>query len=139
MPIDPAKVLTKYVSRTQAAGQDWVDGIQNSTVDTVANMVKSNAKWKSKMQAAINNDTWVKRVSKLSTSDIKAMVAKVGAGAYTSGISNRQDKIGKAFARVMPLIDQVATSVRAMPDVTDADREARMIANVRGLRQIKGK
>jgi hypothetical protein len=139
MPIDPAKVLTKYVSRTQAAGQDWVDGIQNSTVDTVANMVKSNAKWKSKMQAAINNDTWVKRVSKLSTSDIKAMVAKVGAGAYTSGISNRQDKIGKAFARVMPLIDQVATTVRAMPDVTDADREARMIANVRGLRQIKGK
>lgn len=139
MAIDPNKVTQKYVARTQAAGQDWLEGIQNTTVDIVAAAIKANAKWKSKMQAAIQNDTWAKRMGKVTTADIKAMVAKVGAGAYTSGIANRQDKVLKAFQRVMPMIDQVATAVRAMPDVTDADREARMIANVRGLRAIKGK
>lgn len=134
---DSALALKKYLARTSAAGQDWADGIANTTKDIAANAVKAAPKYKANMMASLQNDTWAKRMSRVTTADIKAAVVAAGAGAYTGGISRRSSKIEKAFARVMPLIKANADKIQAMADITPADREARMLANLRGMRAIK--
>lgn len=138
MAIDVNKAHAKYLKRTGEAGQDWLDGIAGTTKDISGNAVKANGKWKNAMQAAIANDTWVKRMGRVTTADIKAAVAKAGSTAYTNGIQTRADKVLKAFTRVMPLISGVADKVRSMPADTPAQRDQRMLANVQGLRAIKG-
>lgn len=137
-PLDAAAAANKLISRAQNAGGDWLAGVTGQTVNPAELAVKAKEKWKARMMAAIQNDTWAKRLSQVSLSDITSAANKAGASAYTSGIANRSDKIMKAFQRIIPKIQAVRDIVNAMPDVTEVDRENKMLANVRGLRKIKG-
>jgi len=139
MPIDINKAHQKYLRNANNAAQDWADGIQNTQKDIAGLAVKAKDKYKASVQASLANDTWAKKMAKVSTADIKAAAAKAGSAAYSAGINNKGDKALKAFGRVFPLIDQVAASVNAMPDTTPAQRDAKMLANAAGLRGIKGK
>ncbi len=128
----------KLATRAGNAGQDWLTGVQNPSRDPVKAAIAAEAKWKAKTQEAINKGTWAKKMAKVTAADIIATATKVGTQAYTNGIAARTDKIAAAGARILPQIYKVADTVAAMPDVTDADRDARMLANVKGLRAIKG-
>lgn len=137
-PLDPAKAAQKLIDRAGAAGQDWLDGIKGQTVNPASLAVAAEAKYIARMQASIQNRTWAKRLGQVSLSDITGAAEKAGTTAYTTGISNRADKILKAFQRIIPKIQAVRDQVNAMPNTTEAQRDAKMLANAAGLRKIKG-
>lgn len=136
--LSPEQWAQKLSTRAANAGQDWIDGVNNPIRDPVAAALKAAPKWKAKMQEAIAKDTWAKKMAKVSSADIKAIANKVGPGAYTQGIAARMDKIQAAGARILPKIYSAADKVGAMPDATEAERDQRMLANVKELRAIKG-
>lgn len=137
-PLDANKAAQKLITRGQAAAQDWLDGITSQTVNPAELAVKANAKWKAGIQAAIAADIWAKRLAQVSLSDIISAATKAGTGAYSSGLTNKSDKIKKAFDRIIPKIQAVRDQVNAMPSDTPAQRDAKMLANAAGLRKIKG-
>jgi hypothetical protein len=136
--LTPEQWQKKLTDRSGAAGQDWLDGVKNPIRDPVQAALKAEGKWKAKMQDAITKGTWAKKMAKVDSAAMKATAERVGPGAYTQGIAARSDKILAAGARILPKIYAAADQVGAMPDTTEADRDARMMANVKAMRAIKG-
>jgi hypothetical protein len=136
--LSPEQWAAKLATRASAAGQDWLDGVKNPVRDPVQAALKAEPKYRAKMQESLQKGTWAKKMAKVDSAAMKATAERVGSGAYVQGITARADKIQAAGARILPKIYAVADKVAAMPDATDGDRDARMLANVKGLREIKG-
>ncbi len=133
---DPNKWHKKLMDRSAQAGQDWVDGVSNPSRDPVQAAIKAAPKWEAKMQEAIASKKWQKKMAKVNPQDIISAAQRAGASAYTTGIQNKSEKILRAIQDLQPRISQAQAKIQAMPDVTDADREARMVANMRAMKQI---
>lgn len=127
---------TKMITRAQAAGADWLAGVTNPSRDPVQAAIKANAKYKAQMSASIAQDKWVKAMAKVDSSTIVAVATAIGAQGYANGIAARTAKINAVVADLQPRVAALKASILNMPDVTDADREARMLAAKRGMQTI---
>jgi hypothetical protein len=139
MPIVSAdQWATKMLERIKAAGSAWETGVQNPRRSPTAQMKAAAGKWKANMQAAINADRWAKKIANLTDESIRTAALKVGSSAFINGITAREDKVRAAVARLQPKVAAVSAQVQGMPQNTDGDREQRMLANLRGMRGIRG-
>jgi hypothetical protein len=86
---------------------------------------------------AIDNGRVANGLRKVGTDGIKAAVAQKGKVAFTNGVSGAQQKFETAFAPLLVYIDNVKGQIAQMPNLTDADRDARMLKNVALMRQYK--
>lgn len=74
--------------------------------------------------------------------DVDAMyntIENVGGGGYTGGIEARKAKIIGKIEKLRPQVLALAETIDKMPQDTDAQREARMIAARRGMIQVGAK
>lgn len=132
----PDKWVKKMLDRSAQAGDDWLQGVKNPSRDPVQAALKAAPKWEAKMQEAISSKKWSKKMAKVNAADIAAAAEKAGTSAYVNGIQNRSDKIMKAVQDLHPRVTALQAKINAMPDVTDADREKKMLENMRGMKQI---
>ena len=63
----------------------------------------------------------------------------IGAGRLVEGVTKREKKVDRFVKAWQPILLDHVSKIDAMPDVTDADRENRMLENLRGLKGLKGK
>jgi len=142
MPIqvvaDASTWTQKMLDRVSGSGDAWLRGVQNPRQSPTAAMKAANGKWKNNTQAAITGDRWGKRVATLTDESIQAAAAAAGSSKFIAGVQQRKDKIAAAIQRLQPKVANLAQQVRSMPQDNDQQREARMIANLRGMRAIKG-
>jgi hypothetical protein len=134
--ISAAKWSEKMIARANAAGQDWLDGVLNPSRDPVAAAIKAAPKYIARMQESLAQKKWEKSMAKVDSSIIAAVAQKVGTAGYTNGINARADKIANVIADLQPRVAALKASVLNMPDVSDADRENRMLAAKRGMQLI---
>ena len=133
---DGAAMTEKYLRNTQAAQADYVRGVQNPRRDPKQAALAANGKWKQRTQAAIQQDRFAKGIA---TYDVAAAVAAAtsdGGSAYAAGIQKRAGKVQAAFSRLAPLIASVSQAVQQMPQDSDQQREARMVENLRRMRDL---
>jgi len=64
--------------------------------------------------------------------------AQIGAERVVDGVIKREKKVDRFVRGWQPVLTDHVASIDALPDVTDADRENRMLENVRGLKAKKG-
>ena len=62
-----------------------------------------------------------------------ATIRKRGAAAFRSGIEDRRAKVLARAKELQPLVAALKKEIEAMPDVTDGDRENRLLAARRGM------
>ncbi|GAG83273.1 unnamed protein product, partial [marine sediment metagenome] len=67
-----------------------------------------------------------------------AMAETLGADKLVDGVVKRRYKVERFVAKFQPLLKAHLAKIDAMPDVTSADREAKMLENKRGLEKLKG-
>ena len=133
---DAAAMTEKYLRNTQAAAQDYVRGVQNPRRDPKQAALAANGKWKQRTQAAIQQDRFAKGIASYDVSAAVAAATSDGGAAYASGIQKRSTKVQAAFSRLAPLIASVSQSVQQMPQDSDQQREARMLENLRRMRDV---
>ena len=129
---DPAKTAAKLVTRAQAATADYVDGMQNPKRNPVEAAKRAKGKWASRLQEAINNNAYEKGVGKQDYSEAVRIATEDGGAAYASGVSKRTAKIQRVHADLMPRLGALSSTIQAMPQDTDAQREQRLLAARRG-------
>jgi len=134
---DSAAIAKKTTDRAQAAGQDWLTGVLNPRKDPKAAAIASNAHYKQSMQTALNEDAFLKGVQGIDLDQMATTINALGASVYTQGVAARQAKLAAAWQKYGPLLGDLQARVNAMPNVTDADRENKAIAMMRGLKLIK--
>lgn len=129
---------TKLLNRVKNAAADWEQGVQNPRRSPTAAMKAANGKWKANVQRAVTNDSYNKAVSTLTDSAIAAAAKAAGGQRFVDGVTSREPKVRAAIVKLQPKVQALSARIQGLPQDSDANREQRMIENLRGMRQLKG-
>lgn len=130
-------VATKWTNRTSAASQDYADGVANSDKDPTALAIAAGPRYLLNVQAAFNSGKWANGLRKAGKAGWQQAVAAKGVSNFSTGVQAATAKVEQAFTTLLAYESNLQNQVNSMPNVTDADREARMLTWVRGMRKYQ--
>ncbi len=96
----------------------------------------SRERYKNSMENVIAKDLWAGGMALVDESETIATITRRGATAYSKGVEDRRPKILRRIEELHADRLALAATIDALPVGTDDEREAKMIANVRGLKAI---
>lgn len=131
--------VTKQIGNLTAVGQtNYSAGITRPKKDPIAAGIAAQAKYEAEMR---KSDVLKRREEKLKKTNMDewaSMAERIGAPRLIEGVTARQYKVERFVGAFQPKLEAHLRIVDALPDVTDADRERRMLENLRGLKKLKG-
>lgn len=128
-------VAAKWKSRTSAASQDYADGVANTDKDPTALAIAAGPRLLDNFTKAFQSGKWANGLRKAGKSGWQQAVASKGVSNFTNGVNAAEEKVATAFAPLLAFEQNLQQQVRGMANVTDNDREQRMLAWVRGMRK----
>jgi hypothetical protein len=135
---DANAVLSKWKSRTSAAQSDYVSGIETTTKDPVSAAIANQARLKTNFNQAVDTGKWANNLRAVGKAGwVRLSVAK--ANNFSNGVNNADEAFLAGFGPLLQFENSLQQQIDSMPNVTDTDRENRMLAWVRGMRQYSGR
>lgn len=135
----PTDWVNKQIGNMSAVGeQNYRAGIAAPKRDWQTSAIQGQAAYETAMrdQATLKRrETAIRNV----TSDEWAAQAERGASRLVQGTLDRRPKIERKVAALHQLMSSHLQRIDQMPTATASQREERMIANVRGMREMKGR
>ena len=131
--IPPEEWAEKQTSRASAAASEWEKNVQRPRRDPIKAAIAAKEKRKEKLRESLDQDKWAKAMAKVDEDMMYDTIRKRGAAAFRSGVEDRKAKVAARAKELQPLVAGLKKEIEAMPDVTDADREARLLAARRGM------
>lgn len=132
-PVD--RWVRKQIDRVSVAGDDYKAGVESVTEAPTVKAAAKKDKYLENVRAKV--DYWEKRLRAVSLDEWKKATLEK-ADRFADGVAKAEDKIRAFVSAWQPILAEIQRAVRALPDRTDADREKRMIENVRRLKKAKG-
>lgn len=130
-------VAEKWQQRTSAASPDYARGVANTDKDPTALAIAAGPRLLQNFTRAFNDGTWANGLRRVGKAGWQAAVAAKGEQNFQTGVNAARDKVAEAFGPLLAFEQTLLNQVGGMPNVTDQDREARMLAWVRGMRSYK--
>ncbi len=127
--------VKKQIERVSVAGDEFKAGIESVTEAPTLKAVEKKDKWLNNIKKSA--DFWEKRLRAVSLDEWKKRTLDK-ADRFSDGVAKAEDKIRKFVSNWQPILKSIQEAVRSLPDTTDADREKRMIENLRRLKKAKG-
>lgn len=136
---DPAEWVRKQVDNLSAVGEtNYRQGITHPKRSPIQAGIAAQATYEARMR----DPNVLKRreagLRQTSDEEWAANSESIGASRLVAGVVNRRAKIERKVSALHGRMVQHLQTIDSMPNVSDADRENRMIANLRGMRAIKG-
>jgi hypothetical protein len=135
---DASTVVAKWQQRASAAASDYAAGVQNTDKDPTSLAIAAIPRMQQRFNDAVNSGKVANGLRRVGVQGWKAAVANKGVQNFQSGIAAATDKATAAFTRLLAYESTLQGQINAMPNNTDADREQRMLAWVRGMRNYTG-
>lgn len=130
--------INKQIATLEAVGKEnYLTGIKNPRKDPIKAGIDAQKRYEEQMK---KDDVLKRREMGLKATNMDewaSMCEKIGADKLVDGVKARQYKIERFLDKYIPALEKHLADIDAMPNVTDADREKRMIANLRGLKKLK--
>jgi len=130
--------VRKQIERAAVAGPEYEEGVKDPERNPIEAALAANEKRIAKLRESIEKKTWEAKMAKLTIEDWRKPTLEKGVRRFPEGIRVAEPKIRDFVSKWRPILEGIQAAVRAMPDVTDADREARMLENLRRLKEAKG-
>lgn len=130
-------VAAKWVNRTQAAAPDYAAGVANTDKDPTQLAIAAGQRYLANVTSAFQSGKWANGLRKTGKAGWQAAVAAKGEAAFSNGVAAAQSKVEQAFGPLLAYIGNVQNQVKSMPNVTDTDRENRMLTFTRQMRKYK--
>jgi hypothetical protein len=130
-------VAAKWKQRTAAASQDYLDGVAQTDKDPTALAIQAGPRLLDNFTKAFTSGKWANGLRRTGKAGWQAAVAAKGGTNFSNGVNAAEAKVADAFAPLLAFEQNLLNTVSAMPNVTDNDREQRMLAWVRGMRQFQ--
>jgi len=130
---DPSQMTARYLQGVGNAAERYTQGMQNPRRHPVEAAVRAKGKWAQRTQEAITNGSYEKGVRQQNYAEGVQVATADGGSAYVSGATRREGKVSRAFARLAPLQGGLSQSIQNMPQDTDTQREARLLAARKGM------
>lgn len=134
---DAQTVATRWQQSASAGATRYAEGVQNTDKDPTALAVQAGPRYFSGVQEAFNSGKWARGLQRVGKAGWQRAVADKGVTNYSTGVNAARDKVASAFAPLLAFESNLQGQINAMPNVTDGDRENRMLAWTRGMRQYQ--
>ena len=137
---DAATIVNKQIETAQAVGAaNYLAGIQQPKADPIEAGIAAQPAY----EAAMRDPNVLKRRAEgLRRTNIQEWATQTetkGVARYADGVAASRPKVERFWSTFHPLLVQHVQKIRSMPAVTQADRKQRMIANMDGLAQLRGR
>jgi hypothetical protein len=130
-------VAEKWATRTSAASEDYAAGVANSDKDPTALAIAAGPRLRANFIAAFDSGAWANGLRRVGKAGWQQAVASKGQQNFANGVTAAKEKVAEAFAPLLAYEGSLQTRVQSMPNVTDGDREQRMLTWVREMRKFK--
>lgn len=131
---DAGAVAAKWVARTSASAQNYVDGVTQTDKDPTALAIAAIPRMRARVLESIDNGKVAAGLRRVGKQGWIAAVQAKGAANFSAGVTAAEAKFAAAFTPLLAFENNLQRQVAGMPANTDAEREARMLAWVRGMR-----
>lgn len=131
--------VTKQLRNLQAVGEvNYREGITRPRKDPIAAGIAAQDAYEAKMRDSAVLKRRVLGLQRTNMEEWAMLSEQLGAPRLVQGVLLRQFKVERAVQRLQPMLASHLQRIDALPNATDADRERRMVENLRGLRAMKG-
>ena len=134
--ISPEEWAAKQVERASRAASEWEKNVQRPRRDPIKAAIAAGPKRAEKLRESLDQKKWEKAMASVDEDLMYSVIRKRGAAAFRSGIEDRKEKVVARAKELQPMVATLKATIDAMPDVTDADREKRLLAARRGMIEI---
>ncbi len=129
----------KQLRNLQAVGeQNYREGITRPKKDPIQAGIAAQGAYEAKMRDPAVLKRREAGLRRTNSDEWASMSERVGAGRLVQGVTERQFKVERAVGALVGKLSTHLQRIDSMPNVTDADRERRMVENLRGLKAFKG-
>jgi hypothetical protein len=131
--------VSKQVGNLQAVGEtNYRAGITRPKKDPIQAGIAAQPAY----EAAMRDPATLKRresgLRRTNMDEWSSMSERVGARRLVEGVVERRYKVERFVGSFQPKLAAHLQHIDALPAVTDADRERKMVENLKGLRALKG-
>jgi len=138
--LPPDKWKERQLENIKARGEfNYGVGIETPKKDPIKAGIAAEGKFADIMKKVIAEERRKKGLEKTNIETWFEYANKIGKGRLVDGVVLREAKVADFINKWQPLLKDHVVKIDAMPQVTDADREKRMLENLRGLKALKGK
>lgn len=134
-----ADISKKWLERTSAAGQAYINGVNSVTESPMAKAATQGTKMLAGITAAVNSGKWAKTLNAVSITEWKAKTAGVGAQRLASGVQAAQAKRAKFDAALVNHLNSVLPAIDAMQVLTLEDGINKAGAMIRAMAKFQYK
>jgi hypothetical protein len=132
--MSPQELAAKWATRTGAATQDVVAGVDRVTEHPGRKAAAQQAVWAANVQAS--QEKWARRVQAGTLEEWKSRT-KEGANRIASGVQAKKSKVESFWQEFGPFQDTVTAQTNAMPRGSLEQNLARMINQARRTAEFK--
>ncbi|MGH6999375.1 MAG: hypothetical protein ACREEO_14365 [Phenylobacterium sp.] len=137
--VGPQEWVGKQLRNIQAVGEvNYREGITRPKKDPIQAGIAAQGAYEAKMRDPAVLKRREHKLRQTNMEEWASMAERVGASRLVQGVVERQFKIERAVGNLHPKLAAHLQRIDAMPNVTDADRERRMVENLKGLKALKG-
>ena len=136
--INASVIAKKMVENAKRSTEAYREGVLNPIRGAATAALAAADKRAEAVRRSLDNKTWEKAMATISDDYVKRKAADVGSGRYASGVEAAKDKIENFWNKWTPHLEEIRSKIQTMPDISDTDREARMIENLKAMRAKKG-
>ena len=138
--ISPEEWTERQISTLKSVGRkNYLVGIKAPKADPIARGIETEAKFAEAMKVAIDEERRKKGLQKTDMATWAKYSEEIGADKLVDGVVKREAKVKAFVTNFQPMLTSHLAKIDALAEETDSDRENRMLENLRGLKQLKGK
>lgn len=132
--ISAQEFADKWASRSANAASDYVAGAERTDKDPTALAIAAIPRMKMRVIEAIDSGRVAAGLRRSGKQGWLEGVRGKGSQNYSTGVNNAKDKVAAAAGPLLAYQAAGLSRLASMPNVTDADREARALFWIRYMR-----
>ena len=138
--MSPEDWKKRQIDTLKSVGRsNYLIGILAPKKDPIAAGIAAEGKYGENTKKAIDAKRRATELGKTDMAEWYKYSHDLGADKLVDGVAKREDKVKDFVDAFQPLLGTHLASVDKLADVTDGDRENKMLENLRGLKALKGK
>lgn len=137
--LPPDEWKKRQINNLRAVGEEnYKVGINRPKKDPIQAGIEAEDRWAARIKEAIEEKRRQKALQAVSMDEWFNYAMNIGAARLVEGVVKREAKVDRFVRAWQPILLDHVSKIDAMPAVTDKDMEERMLANLRGLKALKG-